>query len=144
MPRIPCSLEFVLTLGRATHFDLRLGRSSFPIVNLQTLEALCDLARSRAWTRETIAPGDVLVTGLARVDGDDFAVPEASVVLGVAECEGNAPRSLQRCTLATARADPAAPQQAMRVVETVQWCDAVREDVSIRWSAMPEEWETAA
>lgn len=143
-PALPCSLEFVLTLGRTTHFDLRHGRTSFPIADVETLEGLRDLARARAWTRETIAAGDVLIMSLGRDDVDDCAVPEAAVVLEVAERAGEERRLLQRCTLAIARADPAAPRQAMRVVEAVQWCDAAHDDVAIRWSALPEEFEAAA
>lgn len=140
-PALPCSLEFVLTLGRATHFDLRDGRTSFPIADVETLEGLRDLARARAWTRATIAPGDVLISGLG---GADVAVPEAAVVLEVAERGEDARCLLQRCTLAIARADPTAPRQSMRVVEAVQWCDAAHDDVAIRWSALPEEFEAAA
>lgn len=142
-PTLPCSLEFVLTLGRATHFDLRHGRTSFPIADVETLEGLRDLARARDWTRATIAPGDVLISGLGGANAD-VAVPEAAVVLEVAERGEDARCVLQRCTLAIARADPAAPRQSMRVVEAVQWCDAAHDDVAIRWSALPEEFEAAA
>lgn len=143
-PDIPCSLEFVTSLGRTTHFDLRLGRSSFPITAIETLAALHALAQGRGWTRRSVAPGDLLLTGLRARGDEPGAIPELSVVLEVAEVRGDLHHPVQRCTLVTARADPVAPHALLRVVECVQWCDAGHDDVAIRWYAQPEEFEAAA
>ncbi|MFN8670397.1 MAG: hypothetical protein U0164_24675 [Gemmatimonadaceae bacterium] len=146
-PDIPCSLEFVQMLGRATHFDLQRGGSSFPVVDVASLVALRSLAERREWGRVCPAPGDMLLTGCSPGDGADgiHAGPgEVSVVLevGMAAAEGR--RTLRRCMLATGRADPVAPRGIMRVVESVQWCDTSGDDLAIRWYAMPEEYEAAA
>lgn len=144
-PAIPCSLEFVQMLGRATHFDLRRGGSSFPIAGLETLDALHDLAERRKWTRDALAPGDLLLTGCAADEADEVPIePEVSVVLEVGMAAPGHGRTLRRCMLATGRADPAAPRTQMRVVESVRWCDTTHDDLAIRWCAMPDEWEAAA
>ncbi len=143
-PEIPCSLEFVQSLGRVTHFDLRLGRSSFPIEGVASFQALAALAVARGWRRDGVEAGDLLLTCAGGAMGDDTAVHELSIVLEVAEY-GRAPgRVVRRCTLATARGASPAPREAMRVVERVQWCDTGGGDLAIRWSAMPDEWESAA
>lgn len=137
---MPCSLEFVLQAGATAHFDLRVGRTSWPVGRVTTLGELRALARRRGWERARIEVGDLVVFR----ELDDAGVTmaeEVGIVMDVDDPLLSTDGTIRRCAIAWARAEG---EGAMRIEEGVRWCSTRNGDLAIRWSAGWDELERAA
>lgn len=141
----PCSLEFVWELGHVTHFDLRHGRSSWPVPPVRSVLALRETARVRGWCRQRAEAGDLL---LFRDEANDqrWTVGVVMEVLDRRLAQGG---TVRWCALAWAREADGEREgegegDGMRVETGVRWVNTESSEIAIRWSATPDDLERAA
>ncbi|MBK8058151.1 MAG: hypothetical protein IPK33_09780 [Gemmatimonadetes bacterium] len=144
-PDVPCSLEFMHTLGFTAHLDLRVGLSSWPVERLGSFDALREMARCRRWERERLAAGDLVLMRndpeRASASGSDAPREEVGVVLQVLRGEPETTGTIRLCAVVVARPDD---EGGMQVMECHRWCDTRERDLGIRWYATFDDIERAA
>lgn len=143
-PDIPCSLEFIQTLGVTSHLDLRVGLSSWPMVQQESFDALRWIAKCRRWERQRLEAGDlVLMRNEASEAGTTNEQPpeEVGVVLATLDGDLETTGAIRLCAIVVARPDR---RGGMQVMECHRWCDTRERDVGIRWFATFDDIERAA
>jgi len=132
-----CSLEFVYEVGYISHFDVRVGRSTWPVPPTPTVPQLLEHARGQRWMRPHVQEGDLILFR-------DHASPgelTAAIVLHVTVRGWEHDPALRRCRLLWARD---LGDGTMQIVHDLRWCNTGERDVAIRWCAAPDELESAA
>jgi len=170
-PELPCSLEFVASVGVTSHLDLEVGLSTWPIRRVTSFDDLRRLCARRRWARQQVEPGDLLLmrhdvasgarAAAGAVDGaraaagacagenaesralGDGRVPdeEVAVVLEVLHREAGSGGNVRQCLLAVARPHD---EGGMQVETHLRWCDTRGGDLAIRWYATIDDVEHAA
>lgn len=136
-PDLPTALDFVLSIGETAQYDIRVGRSSWPIRPVATYDQLRFQARCQGWMRSRMREGDLLLFR----DWTDGGAAAIGIVMMVDDKRPEDPSSVRRCAVAWARSE--GPHR-MRIHQAVRPCSGSGDDEAIRWYAPPEEVECAA
>ncbi|MEP7384307.1 MAG: hypothetical protein ABI910_21700 [Gemmatimonadota bacterium] len=134
---IPCSLDFVLSIGETAQFDIRGGRSSWPIVPVRSFDELREQAKLRRWQRSRMAEGDLLLFR----DWTEGGAATVGIVMALVDKRLTQGMSQRRCVIAWARPEGT---HRMRVEEGIRWCSEASGDEAIRWYADASDIERAA
>ncbi len=144
-PELPCSLEFVTSIGVTSHLDLQVGLSTWPVQWVRSFDDLRRLCVRRRWARLLVEAGDLLLlrNDAPRPDGEGEPPPaeEVAVVLEVLRHEPDTDGSVRQCLLAIARPND---HGRMQVETHLRWCDPRGRDLAIRWYATYDDIEHAA
>ncbi|MCC6930550.1 MAG: hypothetical protein IT359_16300 [Gemmatimonadaceae bacterium] len=144
-PELPCSLEFVWSVGSTSHLDLEIGISTWPILPLATFDDLRSMSARRLWNRLQVRAGDIMLMRNAPVAelSSAAACPreEVGVVLEVYDRMHETTEGVSECLIAIAREHE---DGGMQVETCLRWCDTRERDVAIRWYATTDDIECAA
>ena len=144
-PEIPCSLEFVSSVGITSHLDLEVGLSTWPILRLASFDDLRLMSARRRWNRLQVQAGDLLLMRNAPV-ADPASAPfcpreEVGVILEVFNQPMERAPGVSECLIAVAREHA---DGGMQVDTCLRWCETRERDVAIRWYATLDDIERAA
>lgn len=144
-PELPCSLEFVSSVGVTSHLDLGVGLSTWPVRQVASFDDLRVMSQRRRWNRLMVDAGDLL---LMRNDessetsaSGDLPLEEVGVVLEVYDRMRETIEGVRQCLVAVAREHV---DGGMQVETCVRWCDTRERDLAIRWYARLDDAEHAA
>lgn len=143
-PELPCSLEFVASVGETSHLDLGVGVSNWPVHHLTSFDDLRAMTRRRRWARTEPAAGDLLLMRNDLPDGlatPDCPLEEVGVVLEVHHRMHAPLEGVRQCLVAVARDHV---DGGMQIDTCVRWSDTRGQDLAIRWYARFDDAECAA
>lgn len=144
-PELPCSLEFVSSVGGTSHLDLGVGVSNWPVTHLATFDDLRRMSVRRRWGRLGVEAGDLLLMRndpMQAITTEPVPpIEEVGVVLEVYDRNRASIEGVRRCLVAIAREHEGG---GMQVDTCLRLSDTRGRDLAIRWYATFDDIERAA